>query len=124
MTTVNNTDYLLHKLRNCYNRDEDERRADRLEAADLIQKLGNTSELSKVAKALNFEGIYGQSLDKRVVSVISERNGLREQVDTLKREIRLLQEIIADAESWSFKGLPDRNEPRWLGDARRYLGTD
>lgn len=80
MTTVNNTDYLLHKLRNCHNRNEEERRADRLEAADLIEERG--------------------------------------------REIRLLQEIVADAEHWSFKGLPDRNEPRWLCDARRYLGTD
>ena len=80
MTTVNNTDYLLHKLRNCYSRDEDERRADRLEAADLIEKLG--------------------------------------------KEVQWHQELLADAVEWAEKEHRSRVDPKWLTDARYYLGID
>lgn len=35
-----------------------------------------------------------------------------------------LQEIISDADDWAITELPSRAEPRWLADARNYLGTD
>lgn len=46
------------------------------------------------------------------------------EVDSHKAEIRLLQEIIADAADWAITELPSRTEPRWLVDARKYLGAD
>ncbi len=48
----------------------------------------------------------------------------QKEVDSLKSEIRLLQEIIADSADWAITELPSRTEPRWLVDARNYLGTD
>ena len=35
-----------------------------------------------------------------------------------------LQEIIAEADDWAITELPNRIEPKWLADARNYLGTD
>ena len=53
------------------------------------------SELSKVAKALNWEGRYGQSLDKKIESIISERNGYRNMCDDLRNKIRDLTVELA-----------------------------
>lgn len=48
----------------------------------------------------------------------------KKEVDSLKAEIRLLQEIITDSSDWAISELPSRSEPKWLVDAREYLGTD
>ena len=49
---------------------------------------------------------------------------MQDERDKLRPEIRLLQEIVADAADWAITELPNRIEPRWLVDARKYLGTD
>ena len=48
----------------------------------------------------------------------------QKEIHSLKAEIRLLQEIVADSADWAITELPSRTEPRWLVDARKYLGTD
>lgn len=48
----------------------------------------------------------------------------QKEIDNLKAEIRLLQEIVADSADWAITELPSRTEPRWLVDARKYLGVD
>lgn len=49
------------------------------------------SELRGVAKALSFEGTAGWSLERKIHTLIAERNGYRNKVDDLRAEIRLLQ---------------------------------
>ena len=82
------------------------------------------SEISAVAKELAFEGTAGWSLERKIKCLIAERNGLRNERDALRPEIRLLQEIVADAADWAITEFPSRHGPRWLVDARKYLGTD
>lgn len=53
------------------------------------------SELSKVAKSLAWEGRSGQSLEKKIESIIAERNGYRNMCDDLKNKIRDLTVEIA-----------------------------
>lgn len=53
------------------------------------------SELRGVAKALSFEGTCGWSLERKVTSLIAERNGYRNKCDDLRNEIRDLTVEIA-----------------------------
>jgi hypothetical protein len=46
------------------------------------------------------------------------------EVEATSAEIQLLQKIVADASDWAITELPSRIEPRWLADARKYLGTN
>lgn len=65
---------------------------------------------------------YNVTLNDLLQSVPNSK--AKKEVGSLKAEIRLLQEIIADSADWAISELPSRSEPRWLVNARNYLGTD
>ena len=65
---------------------------------------------------------YGVTL-KDLLQLVPNSKAAKE-MDSKSAEIRLLQEIIADAADWAITELPGRTEPRWLVDARKYLGTE
>lgn len=81
-------------------------------------------DLSEVAKLLASQGTAGHSLARKVAELISVRDALLSECAAHKQEARLLQEIVADAEDWASKELHDRNAPRWLVDAQKYLGRE
>lgn len=81
-------------------------------------------DLAEVAKLLAFQGNAGHSLARKVAEILSVRDKLADQYTTIKQELRLLQEILADAEDWAEKEHRSREVPRWLNDARNYLGRN
>lgn len=44
--------------------------------------------------------------------------------DDLKSEISLLQGLLSEADNWAITELPNRIHPKWLVEARQYLGTE
>ena len=70
---------------------------------------------------VNIDDTYNVTLDDLLQLVPNSK--AQKEIYTLKAEIRLLQEMVADSADWAITELPSRTEPRWLVDARKYLGT-
>lgn len=57
------------------------------------------SELSKLATLLAYEGTYGQSLEKKLIGIIDERDNLRDRVKELEIALKNIESI-----KWGYDG--------------------